>query len=190
MCMCAFDQDGFTHTVHLTCHPHVQTSNSCSGPPSAAPDLHQLQNHDIAYNWEVVKLRITHDLNVLNTNINAQIIPKENGPKPNDSWPERTKLINNDMWLVQSANTKQTFTLIWSAFLKSSTNVAKWRSPLHFQSSSAESPAEPEPQLYVHIWQNNYQTYKEIMSVWCLSSAVAQSSSPPSSTPSVWPTLE
>lgn len=66
MCMCAFDQDGFTHTVHLTFHPLSLR------PPLR---LYQLQNHDIAYNCEVVKLIITDELNVLNTNINAQIIP-------------------------------------------------------------------------------------------------------------------
>lgn len=46
MCMCAFDQDGFTHTVHLTFPVRLL-------PPS---HLYQLQNHDIAYNCEVVKL--------------------------------------------------------------------------------------------------------------------------------------
>lgn len=44
--MCAFDQDGFTHTERLTLHPPLL-------PP---PRLYQLQNHDIAYNCEVVKL--------------------------------------------------------------------------------------------------------------------------------------
>lgn len=63
----------------------------------------------------------------------------KNGPKENGSRPERTKLINNDMWLVQSANTKQTFTLSWFFFFFLLNNQEMWVSEsflLRYQSSA------------------------------------------------------
>lgn len=156
MCMCAFDQDGFTHTVHTA---HMSSSLL---PP---PHHYQLQNHDIAYNCEVVKpnnhtwaQRFKYKHQCTNNPVG------KNGPKQNGSRPERTKLINNDMWLVQSANTKQTFTLIWFSFFFFLNNQEMWVSESFLCALSViqliKSSTKPEPRLYVHIWQNNHQIYK------------------------------
>lgn len=80
--------------------------------------------------------------------------------------PEITKLINNDMWLVQNANTKQTFTLIWFFLLNNQQMCVKWRLSLRFLASSD----------YMYIFDKPITKYtKEIMFVLWLSLLVALS---------------
>ena len=92
----------------------------------------------------------------------------KNGPKENGSWPEITKLINNDMWLVQSANTKQTFTLSRFFFLLN--NQEMWVCERFLSDQSSVSWWRLPPSLnqdYMYIFDKTITKYtEEILSAW------------------------